>query len=646
MSTEWQYSPVSSQDVDLISRTKQSDSTESVGSPEDKQENLQSNREDDIKLYESTTQTFTNVDVGDILQIPNWPGPQTLEVTRGESMLHRMGYALLLLPPLFFLLLVLSAIGLHSHMTNRFGVFVGQACLLGPTVFPLAFSAVLGWCLTTYGRYQSERGVKLGLLERGIGSQTVFSFLRFAFAFKRLDRLCIVLGLLWSLSPLGGQGILRMLSIRQADQESKETINYLDLYDGSQYRAADIELTRNVVNALYLASLYAPMEVQNRTTDLWGAVKIPSIESLDFDHQDDDGVPVKDVLSYISLLGIPISSTAYKNASSYSFTLDAVAFTTQCDEPKIFRVDDVLPDNSTTFSLETHIFGSETDKDLQRNITLMTYPYQATMSVVHHCRITPNFLLVKVECYSGHCGVSRIKKVAYRIDRTTNAMFGGLHTWPNIMKALPTSTGKPKPGVSSQTERYLYSPQKARANNPLSIPDLSKVPIREFNRRLATILNTYYQATISPTLRLGSFDLNTAYTIGAFRTTEATIRIPRPTYQRHWEWVISAFVASFAMLSVAMTGILLEKQVITPDIYGYVSSMTRDNPHFPLPPTGCTLEGTKRAVLLNDVFVRFEDVSPDKKIGHLAFTMAGYKTPTEQSIDCRLRRTKIYSGSS
>lgn len=70
---------------------------------------------------------------------------------------------LYLVPPLIFLGLVLSAIGLHSHMADRFGELVSQACLLGPTVFPIVFSAIMGWCLKTYGRYRSERGVKLGV---------------------------------------------------------------------------------------------------------------------------------------------------------------------------------------------------------------------------------------------------------------------------------------------------------------------------------------------------------------------------------------------------------------------------------------------------------------------------------------------------
>ncbi|PVF91063.1 hypothetical protein CPB86DRAFT_426666 [Serendipita vermifera] len=176
---------------------------------------------------------------------------------------------------------------------------------------------------------------------------------------------------------------------------------------------------------------------------------------------------------------------------------------------------------------------------------------------------------------------------------------------------------------------------------------LREIPIAEFSRRFAILLNTYYQATISPAPRLNSLIRDAIYPNDALKTTVATVRTLTPkTYQRHWEWVISILVASLAMFGVAITGVLLEKRVISPDIYGYVSSMTRDNPYFPLPPTGCTLEGTQRAVLLKDVVVRLEDVALSKNIGHLAIMMAGYKTPTEQSIDSRLRRTKMYTGCS
>ncbi|PVF90958.1 hypothetical protein CPB86DRAFT_820905, partial [Serendipita vermifera] len=314
MSTNSLDVPISPQDEVLIPRKQQPESTQSVDSFEHEREKSQSDRKDALTLHsQDSSQTFMNADVlGDILQIPDWPGPQTLEATSRESILRNVGYVLFLVPPLFFLVLVLSALGLHLEKASPFGKFVTQACLLGPTVFPIAFSAILGWCLKTYGRYGSERGIKLGELERVIGSQTVFSFLRLAFTFKQLDRLCIALGILWILSPLGGQGILRMLSMRPLIETSEETVLYLNLYKESRYVVDSLPaLARGMIDDLYFSSLHAPVEIKNRTTDLWGMVKIPSIEYLDFDHQGDDGAVVGDVPTYTSLLGIPMNSTAY-----------------------------------------------------------------------------------------------------------------------------------------------------------------------------------------------------------------------------------------------------------------------------------------------------------------------------------------------
>ncbi|PVF92566.1 hypothetical protein CPB86DRAFT_801899 [Serendipita vermifera] len=605
MSRNWEYAPISPQDKDFISENQQTEPTQSVDSREDRQEMSQ---KDNLKLHKhDTSQTFTNADVGDVLQIPDWPGPQTLEVTRGKSILYGIGSMLYLVPPLIFLGLVLSTIGLHSQKAGRFGEF-------GPTVFPIAFSAIMGWCLKNYGRYKSERGVKLGELERVIGSQTLFSFLRFVFTFKQFDRLCIILGFLWVLSPLGGQAILRMLSMRQVVTMSSEAIKYLNLYADSSYYSLD-ELDLMIMersgkaNPLYASSLYAPVEVRNRTTDQWGAIKIPSIESLDFDRQDDDGVVVGDVLTYTSLLGIPINSTAYKTASKYSFTLNTTAFSAQCEEP--ITLYSLLGYNlNARIILESHSISASAYK---RNITLITQIHDMDkpwVFVVHYCTVTPNFLLAKVDCYSGHCSVSRIKKLPDLDDQQVLKMLDS-NTWRYITVELPSVTDDQSSGVPSQTELYLLDPQSlypVRESASSAVRDFRNIPIVDLTKRFTTILNTYYQATISPDLRINA-RLNPPidepnYPNDTFTTTVATIHTLSPeTYQRHWGWVIPALVASLAMLGVAITGILLEKRAIGPDIYGYVSSMTRDSPYFPLPPNGCTLEGTNRAVLLKDVFV-------------------------------------------
>ncbi|PVF95163.1 hypothetical protein CPB86DRAFT_817449 [Serendipita vermifera] len=278
MATHWQHTSVSPEDVDLNSRNNQLEPIQSVDPLEDRQDKSQFSQRDNLKLDEDDSQTFTNAGVSDILEIPSWPGPQTLEVTDGENLLRKIGYIFLLVPPLLFLALVLSAMGLDSNQKNPFGGFVGQACNLGPTAFPIVFSAILGSCLKTYGIYRSERGVKLGELERVIGSQTLFLFLKLAFKFRQLDRLCIILGILWVLSPLGGQGILRMLSMREVTNISSDIFFYTDLYGSSDYSSNfETERSRGRINGLYVASLLAPVAIKNSTTDIWGAIKIPQL---------------------------------------------------------------------------------------------------------------------------------------------------------------------------------------------------------------------------------------------------------------------------------------------------------------------------------------------------------------------------------
>jgi hypothetical protein len=50
-----------------------------------------------------------------------------------------------------------------------------------------------------------------------------------------------------------------------------------------------------------------------------------------------------------------------------------------------------------------------------------------------------------------------------------------------------------------------------------------------------------------------------------------------------------------------------------PDILGYISSLTRDNPYIPLPPGGSTPDATERTILLKDLVIKLGDVNPGVK---------------------------------
>ena len=73
------------------------------------------------------------------------------------------------------------------------------------------------------------------------------------------------------------------------------------------------------------------------------------------------------------------------------------------------------------------------------------------------------------------------------------------------------------------------------------------------------------------------------------------------------------------MLCIAV-GIVMRYKINSPDLLGYVSSLTRDSAHFEQFSVGSTLSELKRATLLQDVRVYIADVKPHMPVGRVAFS--------------------------
>lgn len=54
-------------------------------------------------------------------------------------------------------------------------------------------------------------------------------------------------------------------------------------------------------------------------------------------------------------------------------------------------------------------------------------------------------------------------------------------------------------------------------------------------------------------------------------------------------------------------------------MFGFVTSMTYENPYMKIPNGGSTLDAMERARLLKDVEVYVGDVQGDEDVGHIAF---------------------------
>jgi hypothetical protein len=104
MSTNRQYRPLFSEDMDSAYGDKRSYPPSSLSLSRTDSDELQQGQNIGHKLHKRNIhQPVTDTMTGITFEIPNWPGPQTLEKTQMEMILGSLGYILCLVPPLFFL---------------------------------------------------------------------------------------------------------------------------------------------------------------------------------------------------------------------------------------------------------------------------------------------------------------------------------------------------------------------------------------------------------------------------------------------------------------------------------------------------------------------------------------------------------------
>lgn len=115
-----------------------------------------------------------------------------------------------------------------------------------------------------------------------------------------------------------------------------------------------------------------------------------------------------------------------------------------------------------------------------------------------------------------------------------------------------------------------------------------------------------------------------------------------PHYAIYWPWIVVDFVSCSILLIAALASAWLRYQTLAPDIFGYVSSLTRDNPNVDLPNTGTTLGGIERALMLKKIKVKIGDVSAPNEPGRVGLARVDSEIGSSQRHVDDLRRTVDY----
>lgn len=144
---------------------------------------------------------------------------------------------------------------------------------------------------------------------------------------------------------------------------------------------------------------------------------------------------------------------------------------------------------------------------------------------------------------------------------------------------------------------------------------------KDFSLRFSQIFNTIWIASQWP-LDI-KYRRPRTLPITALKFANATVTEKYPVYQTNFACVGLLLTVSSMLLLCALGSLVLELSISAPDIFGFVSSLTRDSDYFEPIPGGSVLSGPERARRLKDVRVQIADVRSAEKVGHIALTRCG-----------------------
>lgn len=441
-----------------------------------------------------------------------------------------------------------------------------------------------------------------------------------------------------------------------------------------------VEIIAGPINALYAGSLMGPETAKLASMDQWGNIKIPYFDRLSKNLTVNStgwislsGLKPGDI-TYSSLLGVPVSKSLGRGVdeelkpANTTWTMSTTHLSLSCDtmsrEPLIplntpnsnsenenrtwhsrstfssqlfsFAVDGFISPNRTLESSHSiSAFTNATNASSIPHMLLFQSPIwtedlslNATANLTFasaYCSLSQQYVDVEVHC-SGtgsntamgnqDCGVTAIRESPGPHAPPEFTVLGFDFAFSMLSYLLPLATGESVTGGvlprSTATELFLSGTEATLSH--LTKADLSLVTQSEMEIWLGQVLKTYYMASLAPYGMTGNLTAGNAMEV----ESEAEVTVWENRYSVNKKWLAMYFISCAVLLAAVVCGIILKVVVVAPDILGWVSSLTRDNPYAGALEGGTALNGWERTKHLRDMRVRIGDVGGKRGVGYIA----------------------------
>jgi len=535
----------------------------------------------------------------------------------------------------------------------------------GPTVWPIVFSAIVGRFLTAFTAWRLERGVEVAAVEYIIGSRTVFGVISTPFRLRLLHYVLPVLLVLWALSPLGGQASLRVVSLHGTNTRRTVDVFYLDSLTPNE--SDTISIFGDLMKAVFISALVAPLATKTAYQDLFGNLKVPLLEDFDATSRsrDENGwysTESEHALSYSSLIGLSTAGIPADGRILFNIETSYLYFDCLLTRQDYGYDGSVAHQNFTWDRWGNGncnngdgngmalALGADPERNASdpstapRKIWFGSRGDEAASTA--ECSVTTTYTEVSYGCNGKACLPVAIRRSRLPHGPTTITWFdagsGNTPTWEAAFCSgfiNATELGTTNPYHSSVLTRFLMDPDDPFAD-PGMRPTLANLTNDVFSRRFTQLLNTYLLAHTSPVSVSGGF---TGLLSGAgegngyISNTTAEQQTTENVLGYDSRWLAVLIASSFVMLAAGIVTVILNLMRRGPEILDSFTSMLRENPYVHEETGLSTEDASEKVRRLRKTRVMLGDVRPLEATGYVAVT-----TRTDEDGVQPLRSARLY----
>ena len=492
------------------------------------------------------------------------------------------------------------------------------------------------------------------ILEQLNGCQSLFSAIERQVLLRCANLAGVVIITLWALSPLGGQSALRSLTQIPRVIHNTAEVRYapIELANTTKLSSAS-GATRGSLSygPMYLAALMATQDEEYTPMDIWGNLKIPAIDSLPLIDGDYYGVDHTGPVEYTSLLGLPLRMI--QSVGNFSFDVTSRYWKVACFDKSYLVVDGWDRENGTrgSFVLTRGQIWTNTTASGQQSFDLISLtsnglgdgPEELAISVIN-CTLSTNDVISSVQCIGKECRVNKMRLSDIPSDqRPGNDYVSILNTW-NMFPKVHTTMQTGSIVGSSVTEHWIMDPT-ADVSQEYEMVNISALSLEIVSSRLQKVYNTFWQSTFMGPLFFGNLttghgaldNISTPYGNISFASADAELEFfDGMQYSCRWGFALTLCAIASLLSILAFASLGLRTRILAPDVFGYASTILRDNKYAMNDSKAPShMDGIEATRKMRDVYVMLGDVAKDQVVGHIAFA-------TAESQPQRLRKRRQY----